>query len=69
MNAQQVTLAEITTSFGEKRQVTLPDGTLLVLNSCSQVRYPDRLLEISVKWNLKVRDISVLPAMKRCHLL
>lgn len=36
--------AEITTSFGEKRQVTLPDGTLLVLNSCSQVRYPDRFV-------------------------
>ena len=32
MNEQQVTLAEITTSFGEKRQVTLPDGTLLVLD-------------------------------------
>ncbi len=30
MNEQQVTLAEVTTSFGEKRQVTLPDGTLLV---------------------------------------
>lgn len=44
MNAQQVTLAEITTSFGEKRQVTLPDGTLLVLNSCLQVRYPDRFV-------------------------
>ena len=44
MNEQQVTLAEITTSFGEKRQVTLPDGTLLVLNSCSQVRYPDRFV-------------------------
>ncbi len=27
-----------------KRQVTLPDGTLLVLNSCSQVRYPDRFV-------------------------
>ena len=34
MNEQQVTLAEITTSFGEKRQVTLPDGT----------RYPDRFV-------------------------
>ena len=44
MNERQVTLAEITTSFGEKRQVTLPDGTLLVLNSCSQVRYPDRFV-------------------------
>ena len=44
MNEQQVTLAEVTTSFGEKRQVTLPDGTLLVLNSCSQVRYPERFV-------------------------
>lgn len=69
MNEQQVTLAEITTSFGEKRQVTLPDGTLLVLNSCSQVRYPDRFVGDLVKWNLKERDISVLPVMKRCHLL
>ena len=42
--AQQVTLAEITTSFGEKRHVTLPDGTLLVLNSCSLVRSPDRFV-------------------------
>lgn len=39
---QEVTFAEITTSFGEKKQITLPDGTLLILNSCSQVRYPDR---------------------------
>ena len=42
LTAQQVTFAEITTSFGEKKQLTLPDGTVLVLNSCSQVRYPDR---------------------------
>ena len=44
MNEQQVTLAEITTSFGEKRQVTLPVWFFLVLNSCSQVRYPDRFV-------------------------
>lgn len=42
MVEQEVTFAEVTTSFGEKKQITLPDGTLLVLNSCSQVRYPDR---------------------------
>ncbi len=42
MNERQVTFAEVATSFGERRQITLPDGTLLVLNSCSQVRYPDR---------------------------
>ena len=42
---QEVTFAEISTSFGEKKQITLPDGTLLVLNSCSQVRYPDRFTD------------------------
>ena len=69
MNEQQVTLAEITTSFGEKRQVTLPDGTLLVLTLVRKCVIRIVLLEISVKWNLKERDISVLPVMKRCHLL
>lgn len=44
MNEQQVTFAEITTSFGEKKEVTLPDGTLLILNSCSHVRYPEHFL-------------------------
>lgn len=42
MNEKQVTFAEVTTTFGEKKQVTLPDGTILVLNSCSQVRYPNQ---------------------------
>lgn len=40
VNEPQVVFAEVTTSFGEKRQVELPDGTVLVLNSCSRVRYP-----------------------------
>lgn len=44
MNEQEVTFAELSTSFGEKRQVTLPDGTVLVLNSCSQVRYPNHFV-------------------------
>lgn len=38
----KVIFAELATSFGEKKQITLPDGTLLVLNSCSQIRYPNR---------------------------
>lgn len=42
INEEQVTYAEVVTSFGEKKQVTLPDGTLLILNSCSQVRYPNQ---------------------------
>ncbi|NDV79415.1 DUF4974 domain-containing protein [Dysgonomonas sp. 511] len=40
INDLQVTYTEISTSFGEKKQVSLPDGTLLILNSCSYVRYP-----------------------------
>lgn len=42
INERQVTFVEVSTSFGEKKQVTLPDGTSLVLNSCSRVRYPDQ---------------------------
>lgn len=44
MNEQKVTYAEISTSFGEKKQLLLPDGTTLVLNSCSSVRYPSHFI-------------------------
>lgn len=30
----------VSTGFGEKRQVLLPDGTFVMLNSCSEIRYP-----------------------------
>lgn len=56
MSEQQITFAEISTSFGEKKRVELPDGTILVLNSCSQVRYPDsfqgdiRKVELEGEW-------------------
>ena len=33
---------EASTSYGEHKEVRLPDGTTLVLNSCSSVRYPER---------------------------
>lgn len=69
MSEQQITFAEISTSFGEKKRVELPDGTILVLNSCSQVRYPDSFKGISGKWNWKEKDISGLPIMKICRLL
>ncbi|WP_081713054.1 MULTISPECIES: FecR family protein [Bacteroides] len=42
LNEQSVNFTEVATSFGEKKQLTLPDGTKLVLNSCSRVRYPHR---------------------------
>lgn len=44
MNEQEITVTEVVTSFGEKKQLTLPDGTFLVLNSCSRVRYPERFM-------------------------
>lgn len=69
MNEQQVTLAEITTSFGEKRQVTLPDGTLLVLNSCSQVRYPDRFVGDLREVELEGEGYFRVARNERCHLL
>ncbi len=33
------------TSYGEQKEVILPDGTRLMLNACSQVRYPERFAE------------------------
>ena len=33
------------TSYGEQKEVILPDGTRLLLNACSQVRYPERFTE------------------------
>lgn len=44
MDKQKVTYAEISTSFGEKKQLLLPDGTTLILNSCSSVRYPSHFV-------------------------
>lgn len=41
-NEQNTTYTLANTSYGEKKQVTLPDGTQLVLNSCSSLRYPSR---------------------------
>lgn len=38
----QVSYLEASTSFGERKEVQLPDGTTLILNSCSRVHYPDR---------------------------
>lgn len=42
INEQQISYLEASTSYGECKQVLLPDGTQLVLNSCSRIRYPDR---------------------------
>lgn len=34
------TLMEVHTSFGEKRRLTLPDGSRIALNSCTRLQYP-----------------------------
>lgn len=44
MEEQNVTYLVASTTFGERKTVTLPDGTVLTLNSCSQVRYPDKFI-------------------------
>lgn len=44
INEQQISYLEASTSYGERKQVLLSDGTQLVLNSCSRVRYPDRFV-------------------------
>lgn len=33
---------EASTSYGERKQLLLPDGTQLILNSCSYIRYPKK---------------------------
>lgn len=45
MNKEQVTYWEASTSYGERKQVRLPDGTQLVLNSCSRIRCPNRFVD------------------------
>lgn len=42
LDEQNVTYLEAHTRHGETKQLTLPDGTHLQLNSCSYVRYPNR---------------------------
>lgn len=42
MNEKDITYSVANTSHGEKKDVTLPDGTQIVLNSCSSLRYPNQ---------------------------
>jgi ferric-dicitrate binding protein FerR (iron transport regulator) len=39
---RELTYVEIGTSYGEKKQLLLPDGTQLFLSSCSHIRYPEQ---------------------------
>lgn len=45
MDKRQISYLEASTSYGESRQIRLPDGTQLILNSCSRVCYPNSFVE------------------------
>ena len=45
LNEQQIIYLEASTSYGERKQILLPDGTQLTLNSCSHIRYPNSFIE------------------------
>lgn len=42
---QQISYLEASTSYGEHKEIVLPDGTVLTLNSCSRVRYPNQFVD------------------------
>lgn len=41
MDTEHVQVAEVSTSFGEKKEVVLADGSRVVLNACSYLQYPE----------------------------
>lgn len=41
-DGDNVRMLAVRSSFGEKKEVLLPDGSYVVLNSCSSVEYPER---------------------------
>lgn len=41
MNELSISYLEASTSYGERKQILLPDGTQLTLNACSRIRYPN----------------------------
>ena len=44
LDQQKISYLEVSTSYGQSKQIRLPDGTELTLNSCSQIRYPNRFI-------------------------
>ncbi|MBQ8874465.1 MAG: FecR domain-containing protein [Bacteroides sp.] len=53
LTESQLIEMEVSTTYGEHKQITLPDGTVLVLNSCSKVRYPNRFISNERKIELE----------------
>lgn len=41
---KQMPMLTVSTSYGEHKQILLPDGTELTLNSCATIKYPQRFI-------------------------
>ena len=74
-NEQQISYLEASTSYGECKQVLLPDGTQITLNSCSSVRYPhkftgeERKVELEGEGYFKVYRNEEQPFIIKTHRL
>ena len=44
IHEQEINYLDASTSYGERKEVLLPDGTQLILNSCSHIRYPEKFM-------------------------
>ncbi len=49
---KQPEILYVSTSYGEKKEVTLPDGSLIILNSMSSITYPEKM-------NGEIREVSL----------
>lgn len=73
MDKQQIVYQEICTSYGEHREICLPDGTALVLNSCSRVRFPEyfagkeRRVELDGEGYFRVKRDESSPFIVQTH--
>ena len=53
MEVTEVQMAQVSTGFGERKQVVLADGSRVVLNACSSLQYPKEFNEDVRKVQLK----------------
>lgn len=65
--APDIIYLEASTSYGERKQLLLPDGTQLILNSCSYIRYPkhftteERKIELAGEGYFNVAHDEYMP--------
>jgi transmembrane sensor len=73
--AQAVSYIRATTSFGERKTITLPDGSQVTLNACSSIEYPSRFrggrrfVKLSGEGFFKVFHNPSLPFVVNAHRL